>query len=257
MSQLDLALISHEIDGKLISQRAVDGYVNATAMCKAVGKNFADFRRLANTEAFLKELSSVMGIPITGLVVTIQGGRPAEQGTWVQPDVAINLGQWLSPQFAVAVSRWVREWMTGKFTTATMPYHLKRYMANRSEIPHTHFSMLNEMIFGLIGPLEEMGYTLPDNMLPDISGGKMFSVFLRSKGFETNQMLTYRHGFEDGRVVYPRLYPNSVLALFREHFNEVWLPKRAIAYFESKDPKAVAYLQKLLPMVKFKQELGE
>ena len=82
-------------------------------MCKAVGKNFADYRRLNTTQAFLGELASVMGIPITGLVLSIQGGKPYEQGTWVHPDVAVNLGQWLSPKFAVAVARWVRDWMTG------------------------------------------------------------------------------------------------------------------------------------------------
>lgn len=47
-----------------------------------------DYRRLNNTEAFLGELSSVMGIPITDLVVSIQGGVPELQGTWVHPDIA-------------------------------------------------------------------------------------------------------------------------------------------------------------------------
>jgi hypothetical protein len=41
--------------------------------------------------------------------------------------------------------------------------------------------------------------------------------------------------------------------MFREHFNEIWMPKRAIEYFEEKDPKAIPYLQKLLPMIQFKQ----
>ncbi len=106
-------------------------------MCKAVGKLFADYRRLTNTEAFLQELSSDMGIPISGLVLAIKGGRPDEQGAWVHPDVAINLGQWCSPKFAVAVSKWVREWMTGR-ATANLPYHIQRYISNRSEIPSTH-----------------------------------------------------------------------------------------------------------------------
>jgi hypothetical protein len=95
-------------------------------MCKAVGKNFADYKRLQSTEAFLQELSSVVGIPITGLVYSFQGGRPQDQGTWVHPDVAINLGQWCSPKFAVAVSRWVRDWMAGKFTKGTLPYRQRR-----------------------------------------------------------------------------------------------------------------------------------
>jgi hypothetical protein len=254
MTQLIFSIIPHEVDGNLINQRAADGYVNATAMCKAVGKNFADYRRLVNTEAFLKELSSVMGIPITGLVVSFQGGRPQDQGTWVHPDVAINLGQWCSPKFAVAVSRWVSDWMAGKFKKGTLPYHIERYMANRSDIPHTHFSMLNEMMFGFVGQMEKDGYTLPERMVPDISMGLMFCKWLRtSKGIDTNKLPTYKHRYQDGRVVDAKLYPVSVLADFRVHFHEEWLPKKAVEYFEKRDPKALPYLQKLLPAIKFKQ----
>ena len=157
----------------MIPQRAIDGYVNATAMCRAVGKLFADYRRLGVTQAFLEELSRSMGIPIDLLVFTNASGLNEHRGTWVHPDVAINLGQWCSPKFAVAVSRWVREWMAGK-SKANLPYHIQRYIANLAAIPNTHFSMLNEMIFLLIGPLEVAGHTIPDHMVPDISTGKMF-----------------------------------------------------------------------------------
>ena len=44
-----------------------------------------------------------MGIPISELVIAKRGG--SKQGTFVHPDIAINLGQWLSPKFAVQVSR--------------------------------------------------------------------------------------------------------------------------------------------------------
>jgi len=253
MNQLMLSLISHEIEGKLVPQRAQDGYINATAMCKAVGKNFADFRRLNTTEAFLTELSSDMGIPITGLVLTVQGGKPQEQGTWVHPDAAVNLGQWLSPKFAVAVAKWVRDWMTGKVPNGGMPYHIQRYMANRKAIPHTHFSMLNELVFGLVAPLEDQGYRLPDSMVPDISMGRMFCKWLRSKGVDPDSLPTYEHEYADGRVVLAKLYPNSLLAEFRRHFNEEWLPNHAVEYFGKKDSTALPYLTKLLPTVHFKQ----
>jgi hypothetical protein len=113
--------------------------------------------------------------------------------------------------------------------------------------------MLNEMTFGLIAPLEDSGYTLPDNMVPDISEGKMFCALLREKGIDTDKMPACRHVYADGRIVYPKLYPNSALAFFREHFNEVWLPKKTLKYFEEKDPKALPHLQKLLPNIQFKQ----
>jgi len=127
-------------------------------------------------------------------------------------------------------------------------------MANRNGIPHTHFSILNEMTFGLIGPLESQGYTLPDRLLPDISMGRMFCKWLRAvKRIDTTKLPTYDHKFDDGRVVQAKLYPNSVLADFRQHLNEEWLPKHAVEYFEERDASAVPHLKKLLPPVEFKQ----
>jgi hypothetical protein len=113
------------------------------------------------------------------------------------------------------------------------------------------------MMVGLIGPLESHGYTLPDRLVPDISEGKMFSKFLRERGVDTARMPTYEHKYEDGRVVQARLYPNSCLALFRQHFHEVWLPLRAVAYFEERDAAAVPFLHKMLPSIVFKQMVEE
>lgn len=244
--QLELALIPHEVDNTLILQRAVDGYVNATAMCQAVGKKLSHYLENKTTKDFLEELSSDAGIPASLLVIVKKGGIAAEQGTWVHPDVAMNLGQWCSPKFAVAVSRWVRDWISGKAKVG-LPYHIQRYMANMSEVPHSHFSMLNELIFGLIAPLESRGYTLPEHMVPDISEGRMFCKWLRdSKGIDTDTLPTYRHAYADGRVVYAKLYPLALLEDFRKHFHEVWLPTKAIEYFQPRSPAAVPFLEDLV-----------
>ena len=41
--------------------------------------------------------------------------KDSTQGTWVHPQVAINIAQWISPTFDVKVSGWVYEvMMTGK-----------------------------------------------------------------------------------------------------------------------------------------------
>ena len=246
--QLNFALIPHEVGNSIIPQRAVDGYVNATAMCAAVGKNFADYKRLVNTIAFLDELSSDMGIPISTLLVIRKGGNALEQGTWVHPDVAVNLGQWCSPKFAVAVSRWVREWITGKFTSTKLPYHIERYLANMSDVPHSHFSMLNELTFNLIAPLELQGYALPERMVPDISEGKMFSKWLRDvKGMDTTSFPSYTHRYADGRAVLARLYPMAVLEAFRKHFHEVWIPKKMLPYFRKRGANALKYIPAAFP----------
>src|SRR5689334_12214916 len=100
--QQRLALIPHEVrGGRVVQQRRNDGYINATAMCEAVGKLFGHYRANKTTDAFLAALASDIGIPISELVQSVKGGDPVLQGTWVHPKVAIHLAQWLSPEFAV------------------------------------------------------------------------------------------------------------------------------------------------------------
>jgi len=106
-----ISTISHNFNDTKIKQRQSDGYLDATAMCKATGKLFADYRRLKVSQEFVEALSSDMVIPITELVQSVKGGNPESQGTWIHPQVAINLAQWCSPKFAVLVSKWVFELM--------------------------------------------------------------------------------------------------------------------------------------------------
>ena len=190
-------LIEHSLDGQVIPQRPRDGYINATLLCNRAGKRFNDYSRLGSSKAFLYKLSTVTGIPVTGLVQTIQGGNDRlSQGSWVHPKVAINLGQWLSPDFAVQVSEWVFDWMEGR-VRGYMPVHVQRFLMNRAKIPHTHFSMLNEIYLNLLAPLEDYGVIPPDKMMPDISTGRMFSGFLRSKGIDPTLFPAYDHEFVD------------------------------------------------------------
>ena len=218
-------LIEHSVGGQIVPQRPRDGYIDATRLCKQAGKSFADYNRLTQTKAFLTELSADMGIPMSGLVQTIRGGNDRHnQGTWVHPQVAINLGQWLSPAFAVQVTKWVLDWMSGR-AHRWMPVHVQRYLKNSRKIPYGYFSMLNEIYLNLLAPLEEYGVVLPDKMMPDISTGQMFSGFLRRKGIATGDFPYYDHESVDAKrpVVHARLYPIEHLADFRRYFNETVL----------------------------------
>ena len=248
------ALIPRMIEGD-VRQRVRDGYINATAMCKAAGKRFYDYHRLDTTTEFLRELEAEAGIPASEQIQTLKGGFPDLQGTWVHPQVAIHLAQWVSPRFAVRVSQWVYDWITetGK-KKAELPFHLRRYLANYNSVPVAHFSVLTEMTLTLIAPLEVLGYTLPESMWPDISEGKMFASWLRQEyGIEAADLPSYRHVFEDGRrAVFARAYPEQLLGDFRRHVREVWMPTRSISYFKERDPGALAYLPRLLPPPKGK-----
>ena len=243
-------LVPRMIDGEVISQRVTDGYVNATAMCRAAGKLFGHYHANKQTDEFLLALERSIGIPIDLLITRVAAGPNEFRGTWVHPKVAIHLAQWLSPRFAVQVAEWVYEWMIegAPRTKPELPFHLRRYMANYPNVPPGHFSVLTEVTLMLIAPLELHGYTLPERLWPDISEGQIYARWLREeKGLDLKDMPTYRHGFEDGRRSVPaRAFPNGLLPSFRHHFETVWLPLRAMNYFRPRDPVALEYLPKLL-----------
>lgn len=243
-----LSLIPRIEDGEIIPQRLRDGYISATALCKSVNKRFSDYKALKSTGEFLLELSNQTMLSEQQLIHTISGGDYRNQGTWVHPYLAINLAQWLSPKFSVKVSQWVIEWQEGKSKAkAVFPIHIERYMQNRGKIPYTHFSMLNELTLNLIAPLEQAGYTLPQELVPDISEGRMFCKWLRdNRNIEPNNFPTYPHEYPDGRVVPVKLYPIDLYEDFRRHFNEVWLPQRAINYFKERDQRALTFISPLL-----------
>jgi uncharacterized protein YunC (DUF1805 family) len=96
-------------DRSLIPVRA-DGYIDATAICEASRKQFSDWNRLGSSKALIEALESETGIPRTLLIETYKGNTTKfTQGSWIHPDLAIQLAQWVSPKFAIQVSRWMRE----------------------------------------------------------------------------------------------------------------------------------------------------
>lgn len=103
-------------NGTAISRRP-DGYVNATAMCKANGKHLPHYMANDRTDAYIAALAPVVGIPTTALVESKQGGTPALQGTWVHPRLAVDLARWISPAFAVWMDGWFLESLTQAPTT--------------------------------------------------------------------------------------------------------------------------------------------
>ena len=112
-------LIPREINGFVIHQRAKDGYVNATAMCKAAGKRLGNWSQNADTEKVIEAISRSAGIPADLLMDTIVTGRNEQRGTWVHPKVALHLATWCSADFYAQVINWVHDWLTtGKVTTA-------------------------------------------------------------------------------------------------------------------------------------------
>lgn len=95
--------------GTAIQRRQADGFVNATAMCKANRREWFTYARSARTQEYIAALKAAPQICGTEVVQSISGGVPALQGTWIHPRLAIDLARWISPPFAVWMDGWFLE----------------------------------------------------------------------------------------------------------------------------------------------------
>ena len=84
-----------------IAQRESDGYVNLTQMCKANKVLIGHYLELKSTKAYLTQVSTDIGIPISEIMVVKKGGNKDNQGTWGHPLIGLHLARWISPAFAV------------------------------------------------------------------------------------------------------------------------------------------------------------
>ncbi len=102
------AMILRQYEGKQIRQRD-DGWFSLTDMAHATGKRVPDYLRLETTEAFLDELSAIVGIPTMNLIESSKGGNVSQTGTWAHPRVTMNFAYWASPRLQVYVTGWMLE----------------------------------------------------------------------------------------------------------------------------------------------------
>lgn len=259
-NQLTLDFVDHVHGGEVIRQRASDGYVNATALCRVAGKEWSEYRRLRSTNEFFDALALDLGVTQAQLAVSLlgtPGGDARNQGTWVHPQVAIDLASWLSPEFKVKVTRWVMEWMSGlgsPMSTRRASFDfMKRYHLNADRVDHGYFSIIGELYVRIHGELEHLGYVLPERapdgkiLRPDISVGQSFPKWLEEKypGMSEKRK-KYGHVLPDGLVVEAWQYHNSVWPQFVEFMKTTWLPQRAINYFKERDPQAIPFIEQVV-----------
>jgi hypothetical protein len=117
-----------------IEQRTSDGFINATAMCTAHGKDIRDWLRTKKILSLFRSLSNELGIKsnrefypdldksrvsasdyvdaFPDLITLKRGSSQNGGGVWLHPDLAVQLAQWCNDPFALQVSRWIREWLT-------------------------------------------------------------------------------------------------------------------------------------------------
>jgi len=125
---------AREWNGHAIQRRHADGYVNATAMCKAGGRRWNHYQTNERTQAYIHALAADAGIPATGnpgLICSIQGGRPELQGTWIHPRLAVDLARWISPSFAVWMDGWFLEQFQPAPPASPLTTNHRQPVANR------------------------------------------------------------------------------------------------------------------------------
>lgn len=136
---------------------------------------------------------------------------------------------------------------------AKIPAFIKRAAENWDRVDQGYFSVISELAVMVAGRLERAGHILADRapdgreIRPDTSVGRCFSDWLQ-KHHPTvcgnYRMYVHTTPEWEGEA---RQYPNAMLELFREYVDTVWWPERGPDYLRQRDPKAMPYLQRLLP----------
>lgn len=133
------------------------------------------------------------------------------------------------------------------------PNFIVRFNDNWDRTDKGYFSVISELFIRLYGRFEKVGYQIPNKAFtgkeirPDVSVGKLFSSFLKQKHPEhLDKFKMYNHRFPDGNEVEARQYENTLLPIFIQFVDEVWIPECATKYFKDRDPVALDYVPKLL-----------
>jgi prophage antirepressor-like protein len=154
-----------------------------------------------------------------------------------------------------------KKWVTSEVLPAIrrtggyrgVPAFIRRYNHNWDRIEVGHFSVLSELVVRLWGRLEQVGCLMKDQsatgieLRPDVSVGLGFSKWLKQNhpGIAARYK-EYLHWTPQGDFP-ARQYSNEVWPQFIEYVDTVWIPECGPQYFKTRDPKALAYLPKLLP----------
>lgn len=134
-----------------------------------------------------------------------------------------------------------------------VPAFIKRYNENWNRVSAGHFSVINELVVRLWGRLEMVGHMMADRapngtqLRPDTSVGKLFAKWLDENHPQlSGSHSMYQHKTDEWEGD-ARQYPNSMLPLFIEFVDNVWIPEHSERYFNTRDPAALPHLPKLLP----------
>jgi hypothetical protein len=127
-AMVELEVESRSWQGTPIQRRQSDGWVNATAMCHAGGREWFTYARNGRTQEYITALAGALGSPqncghpfngspqepATVVIRSITTGPNDLRGTWIHPRLAVDLARWISPAFAVWMDGWFLETIAGR-----------------------------------------------------------------------------------------------------------------------------------------------
>jgi hypothetical protein len=188
------------VNGVNVEQRLTDGFINGTSMALAHEKKINDWFRTNDTLELFQSLMDGLGLQTNygksrnleaarlsaskyaemfpGLVFTKSGSPELGGGTWLHPDLAIQLAQWCNKPFALQVSRWVREWMTSAYNPSRLELDKDR-IAMRDEVKDVKRIALMDQVKSF---LQKAGQYNP--------GSKETGLFFGSVHNEVNLVIT-------------------------------------------------------------------
>ena len=149
--------------------RESDGFVNATKLCQAGGKEWYEYITNKSTKKFIKELQKSrpgipglentsnfkVGIPtLENLIISTNGGN--HDGTWVHHKVAVHLAAWISPAYAVAVADLVTRYTAGQVTTEESQTAAKAFAKKVKVVKDIKYTSNVSTLALKTGPLEEI-----------------------------------------------------------------------------------------------------
>lgn len=235
-----LALVPHTYQGSLITQRKEDGYINATAMCKAAGKEWSHYNANGATKAFLTALEGSLGIPRDHIVQSIGTGPNEGRGTWVHPQVAVNLAQWLSAEFAVKVSQWIIEWMSGRDPSERVWQQFEdRVALTYDNVPLGYFCVFQQ-IADLFASMISNGADFGTRIILDISVGGCWGAHWKNMKLEQSygsrvQFPHYYPPYFPQALSNPQdawAYPEDAIPTFKRWLREIYVPHKMPAYLK-------------------------
>lgn len=109
-------IIQADRDFKIGKHDIPQGYVYVTGIAKANGKKINNFLRQDSTQRYIKTLSSETRISASALCKALKGTNDL-QGTWMHPQLAVELLGWINPEFRLWGNKMLLKILSGQEIT--------------------------------------------------------------------------------------------------------------------------------------------